>query len=232
VLLTPVFFFLGPALGFPLLALILILPHGLSWRDLRSNTRFLLLVCGTVLAAGMLPVLRFLPHYAAPITAAVLALAILAMRRLRSESWHGRPVGQFITRSVPIVCLLMLALRVGAKPLGLPEPRRWLAGGSPFATWCSLAPVNLERATVRSQLEQTPGSHLVIVRYGPHHPIDMHEWVYNEADLNAAKVIWARDMGPTENQELIDYFPNRHVWLVEADETPPKVIAYGKSNGE
>ncbi|MGO9303866.1 MAG: hypothetical protein ACLP3R_09215 [Candidatus Korobacteraceae bacterium] len=232
VLLTPLFFFLGPTLGLPLLALILMLPHGLSWQDLSSPTRFLLLVCGTLLAADMLPVLRFLPHYAAPITAAVLALALLGMRRLRSQSWRGRPAGQFITRAVPVVCLLMLALRVGAKPLGLPEPRRWLAGGSPFATWCSLGPVNLERASVLTQLEQTPGSHLVIVRYGPQHPIDMHEWVYNQADVDAAKVIWARDMGPAENQELIDYFPNRRVWLIEADETPPKVIAYGRSNGQ
>lgn len=228
VLLTPVFFFLGPALVLPILALVLILPHGLSWKDLSSNTRLLLLVCGTVLAASMLPALRFLPHYAAPITAAVLALALLALRRLRSQSWRGRPVGQFITRAVPLVCLLMLALRVGAKPLGLPEPRRWLAGGSPFATWCSLSPRNLERASVLVQLEHSPGLHLAIVRYGPHHPIDMHEWVYNEADINGAKVIWARDMGPAENKELIDYFHDRRVWLVEADETPPKVIPYGK----
>jgi len=232
VLLTPGFFFLGPALALPVLILVLIVPHGLWWRDLSSKARFLLLVCATVLAAFMLPILRFLPHHAAPIAAAVLALDLLAMRRLRSQSWHGRPVGQFITRSVPIVCLLMLAVRIGAKPLGLPEPRRWLGGGSPFATWCSLSPANLERATVLAQLERMPGSHLALVRYGPHHPIDMHEWVYNEADINAAKVIWARDMGPAENQELIDYFPNRHVWLVEADETPPKVLAYGKSNGE
>jgi hypothetical protein len=180
----------------------------------------------------MLPIVRYLPHYAAPITCAMLALVLEAMRRLRSQSWRGKPAGLFLTRAVPMVCLLMLVVRMGAKPLGLPEPRRWLAGGSPFATWCSLGPVNPERATVLSQLEHTPGSHLVIVRYGPHHPIDMHEWVYNEADINAAKVIWARDMGPAENKELIDYFPNRHVWLVEADETPPKVIAYGKSNGD
>jgi hypothetical protein len=230
--LTVWFFFLGPALTLPLAAAWASLPYGVSWRHLSANTRILLIVCGSVLAGSMLPIVRYLPHYAAPITCAILALVLEAMRRIRSQSWQGKPVGQLVTRLVPLVCLLMLALRIGAKPLGLPEPRRWLAGGSPFASWCSLSPTNRERATVLSQLEQTPGSHLVIVRYGPHHPIDMHEWVYNEADINAAKVIWARDMGPAENQELIDYFPNRHVWLVEADETPPKVIAYGKSNGE
>jgi len=39
-------------------------------------------------------------------------------------------------------------------------------------------------------------------------------------------------VAPAENKALNGYFPNRHVWLVEADETPPKVIAYGQSNGE
>ncbi|HEX4945476.1 MAG TPA: hypothetical protein VFZ34_02270, partial [Blastocatellia bacterium] len=30
-------------------------------------------------------------------------------------------------------------------------------------------------------------------------------------------VIWARDMGKERNAELIDYFANRQVWLLEAD---------------
>jgi hypothetical protein len=67
------------------------------------------------------------------------------------------------------------------------------------------------------------------VRYGPHHDISYHEWVYNEADIDQAKVVWARDMGPSQNKELIDYFRDRHVWLVEADDTPRKVLPYSAS---
>jgi len=99
-------------------------------------------------------------------------------------------------------------------------------------SWCSLGPSLPERVAVLADLERRPGLQLAIVRYGPHHPVDLHEWVYNQANIDSAKVIWARDMGPAENKDLIDYFPNRHVCLVEADETPPKVIAYGSSNGE
>jgi hypothetical protein len=73
------------------------------------------------------------------------------------------------------------------------------------------------------------GRQLAIVRYGPHHDVWYHEWVYNKADIDGAKVVWARDMGPARNKELLDYFRDRHVWLVEADETPPKVVPYRAS---
>ncbi len=224
------FFYLGPVLALPLLMSVATAPYGFSWKDVSPNTRFLLLVCGTALAGSMLPI-YFLPHYAAPIACAILALVLVAMRRLRSQQRQAKPTGLFVTRAIPLICLMMLVLRVGAKPLGLPEPLRWLAPAA-MPSWCSLGPSLPERVAVLADLERRPGLQLAIVRYGPHHPVDLHEWVYNQANIDSAKVIWARDMGPAENKDLIDYFPNRHVWLVEADETPPKVIAYGSSNGE
>jgi hypothetical protein len=52
------------------------------------------------------------------------------------------------------------------------------------------------------------------------------EWVYNAADIDAAKVVWAREMSPDRNRELMTYFSNRKVWLVEPDCTPVRVSAY------
>jgi len=216
-------FYLGPALAVPLLTAWVTAPYGSSWRHISGNTRFLLLVCGVVIAGSMLPI-YFLPHYAAPITGAILALVLKSMRRLRLWHWRGRPAGLFITRTVPLVCLLMLVVRASVKPLHLPEPRRWLAGAVP--SWSALAPTNLGRAAVLADLKRRPGRQLVIVRYGAHHDVGFNEWVYNEADVDGAKVVWARDMGPAKNKELIDYFQDRYVCLVEADDTPPKVVPY------
>jgi hypothetical protein len=219
-------FYLGAALTLPLLLALATLPYGFSWKDISPNTRFLLVVCGATIAGSMLA-LWFSPHYAAPIACAILALALQALRRLRPQQWRGKATGLFATRVVPSICLLMLVLRVGVKPLHLPEPRRWLAGTGP--SWCALGPSNLERAATLAKLQQYPGRQLAIVRYGPRHDIANHEWVYNEANIDRAKVIWARDMGPARNKELIDYFQDRRVWLVEADDTPVKLVPYDAS---
>jgi len=66
---------------------------------------------------------------------------------------------------------------------------------------------------------------LVIIRYDSDHDPNQ-EWVYNGADIDGSKVVWARDMGEAQNLELIRYFKNRKVWSVEPDLTPPKISAY------
>jgi hypothetical protein len=50
--------------------------------------------------------------------------------------------------------------------------------------------------------------------------------VYNGADIDAAKVVWARDMGRDRNRELLEYFANRRVWLLEPDQSPPYLVSY------
>jgi len=216
-------FYLGPAFSLPLFLALATLPYGFSWRNLSPNTRFLSVVCGAAIIGSLLP-LYLLPHYAAAITCAILALVLLAMRRIASQAGRSHPAGLFVARAIPVLCLVMLLLRAGAKPLHLPHS--WPAGA---LSWCAPAPTNLERAKTLDQLRHYPGGQLAIVRYGPQHDAWYHEWVYNEADIDRAKVVWARDMGPARNKELVDYFPDRHVWLVEADETPPRVVPYSAS---
>jgi hypothetical protein len=96
---------------------------------------------------------------------------------------------------------------------------------SGIRTWCSLDPQNLRRAAVLKHLENSPGQHLVIVRYAPQHDFINDEWVFNNADIDGSKVIWARDMG-TQNRELVEYFRARNIWLVEPDYNPPRLSPY------
>ena len=75
------------------------------------------------------------------------------------------------------------------------------------------------------QLAGIRGEVLVFVRYWPQH-IFQDEWVYNEADIDGARVVWARDLGDAENRKLRQYYPKRSVWLLEPDARPPKLAPY------
>jgi hypothetical protein len=79
---------------------------------------------------------------------------------------------------------------------------------------------------VENELEKLDGPQLVIVRYAPSHDLRGLEWVYNAADIDGAKVVWAREMSPQENLELLRYFAGRHVWLVEPDKPPVRLVPY------
>jgi len=78
------------------------------------------------------------------------------------------------------------------------------------------------RARIAAQIESNPGTDLVIVRYAPNHN-SREEWVYNRADIDRAKIVWAREIPGVNMQPLLDYFRGRNVWLVEPDENPPKL---------
>jgi hypothetical protein len=78
---------------------------------------------------------------------------------------------------------------------------------------------SLWRAQAIKELEQTADQHLILVRYQPNHNTHI-EWVYNEADIDNSKVVWAREMDQDSNLRLFEYFKKRRIWLLEADKAP------------
>jgi hypothetical protein len=63
------------------------------------------------------------------------------------------------------------------------------------------------------------------VRYSDDHNIH-DEWVYNGADIDGAKVIWARELGEEQNAKLFAYFKDRQIWLVEPDVDNTEIRPY------
>ena len=71
-----------------------------------------------------------------------------------------------------------------------------------------------QRAGLIEILSRTPHRHLVIVEYPDDYPV-VAEWVYNEADIDGARVVWARSMGPAANRALARHYPNRQIWRLQ-----------------
>jgi hypothetical protein len=211
-------FYLGPVLTLPLIA----------WVATRDNSshlfreaKFLLLTCATTFFGIGLIVHVGHPHYLAPLTAVFYALVLMSMRSIRLWKWENRASGMFLVRMVPVICVLMFLARIAA-PVAHASIRY-----SGIRTWCSQDRQNLERARILKQLEDIPGEHLVIVRYGADHDFILNEWVFNNADIDASKVVWARDMG-VQNAELLQYFSRRKAWLLEPDCNPPRLSPYAQ----
>ena len=209
-------FYFGPALLLPLL----MFPRALMDRRMR-----LLAVAGGVVLIGLAVEVFFIPHYAAPLTALYLALVAQALRHLRVWRWEGRPAGVLLVRILPLVYGAALATRLVAPGLPLAETELW---------WARLGPSErgLERARLLARLESMQGQHLVVVRYGPtYNPGRQIEWVYNPADIDHAKVILARDMSDAENARLLEYYRERHLWLIEPDRQPVELQPYPIQHG-
>jgi hypothetical protein len=194
-------FFFGPSLSMGLLSL--------PWLIRDRRMRFPLLA-GSVFFAGLAGETWYWPHYFAPATGLVYLIAVQGMRHLRLWRWHSRPIGAQLARGIPLICCALLLARITSVVDHAPIEPIWRG--------------DLARAEILHHLQSSPGEHLILVRYGPGHVPD-REWVYNAADIDHSKVVWARDMGEQDNRELLQYFRNRKVWKVSPDELPPRLEA-------
>jgi hypothetical protein len=199
-------FYIGPAFTLPLFAL----PFAMRDRRMR-----LPLFASLIFCVGWLVETWTFPHYVAPATGLVYLVVVQCVRHMNLWRWRGAPTGRFLARSLPVVCLGMIFLRVAAVAAHAPLEPRWPRG-------------NLDQPKLVAQLRQIPGQHLVIVRYGPHHDVD-RDWIYNEPDIDRAVIVWARDMGNEENQELLSYFKDRSAWRLNGDASPPRLESYEAS---
>jgi hypothetical protein len=161
---------------------------------------------------ALLPVVGMIGHYAAPIAGLFFYLMVESLRLMRVWRWSGMRVGLWAVR------LLLLGWFLWLIPKGIAMTR--------YDPDDDCHNQSKERAAILQRMQNETGKHLIIVRYSPEHSVHA-EWVYNEADIDNAKVIFAREM--KDNRQLLEYFKDRHIWLVEADEVPPRLAPYPRN---
>jgi hypothetical protein len=176
----------------------------------RDRKMRLLLVTLLLSLAGVFAVIWSAPHYAAPLTCVIYALLAQSVRHLRTMQWKARPVGVALSRALVILLVLETGINVARRSC---DPLWWTCTGDP------------SRVAVLKQLEATAGKHLIVVRYSDDHNIH-DEWVYNGADIDGSKVIWARELTQEQNEKLFAYFKDRQIWLVEPDVDNTEIKPY------
>jgi len=165
----------------------------------------------------------FFPHYIAAVTSLLLLAGVTGLEWISRLAIRGWPVGREAALLIIFLCAAQFAFWYG---LHIFDTAEFSVALRQYETWDAINHRNPEeRIAFNSQLAQTPGQQLVFVRYWPHHPVQ-EEWVFNAADIDGARVVWALDLGPVENEKLRRYYPGRTAWRLEPDARPPKLSPY------
>jgi hypothetical protein len=161
-----------------------------------------------VFTVGLMTATYTWAHYSAPAACLLLLLFLQALRRLGTWRSEGLRGGRIIAKAAVVLAPAFFALltwhMVGS----------WTASGFAY-----------RRAEILADLKSSDKKDLVVVRYRADHNYHQ-EWVYNEADIDSAPVVWAREMDQEQMTRLIDYFYDRRVWLLEADKENPRPVPY------
>ena len=166
----------------------------------------------------------FQVHYVAACTCLFVLMSVAGLEWLTGLTMGGRPAGAEAARLIFFVCIAHFVFWYGLHVFDTGEISLAVR---PYETWDNINHGNPERRiAVRQELDQVPGDLLVFVRYSPAH-IFQEEWVWNAADIDGARVVWARDLGAEEDARLIAYYPTRTALLFEPDARPMRLTRYG-----
>jgi hypothetical protein len=179
----------------------LLLPLFFGLATLKNKTLRWIWLTISLFLAGLWSENFFLPHYAAPSTAALLLVIIVGWQKLSRFTPLGRSVA--IAMAVGVFTGSVLALCA-------PRDRDSQRAG---------------QTTITDKL--TTGKHLIFVQYTPGHL--MHdEWVYNQADIANARIIWARYLGSQADAPVTQHYAGREIWLLSVGEKDLHLGAYPK----
>jgi hypothetical protein len=184
----------------PLFIPLLIWPYRLK----TVPERLAAILLGASLVAMVAPLSGTMPHY----IACIACLLYLRFLQTLTRLWAWKPAGQILAIAAVALFMIHFATQVLDLRTGELVPRLALA-----------------RDAVIQTLQKEPGQKLVLVRYSPQHLIH-EEWVTNLAGIDAQPIVWAREMGPAQDRPLLQYFQTRSVWLLEPDQSPPKLMHY------
>jgi hypothetical protein len=184
------FFYVGPALSFPVLLGI--------FASLREARMRIVVLTALATAIALALCIYTMPHYAAPTTVVVYLFAAEGLRYL----WQQRHLGEqaFMVAVCVTVVVASLTRQTGSTALNtvfaFRDTHKWVA----------------------DQLINQQGKQLVVVSYDLQKHYPGNELVHNGADFNSEKILWARSKGEDKDRELCSAYSDRAFWSVKTDD--------------
>ncbi len=199
--------------GVQLLSLVLTIPLLVSILYFGNRWHQFLMISAATFILGLLTINWAGARLAAPITGVLILLYTQGLRRLHIVTLGRMPIGRLMVWTITLVAVAAFSNKLFTQ----------ISDDAP--QW------QFERARIHRELTNSGGRHLIIVRYGLQHS-PLKEWVYNDADIDGSSVVWAREMNPTEDKKLIEYFKYRKVWQLDDfdDFQPPSLTEYPLSD--
>ena len=184
------FFYVGPALSFPVLLGVFV--------ALKEPRARIVALAALSMAIALALCIYTMQHYAAPATVVVYLFAAQGLHYL----WAQR--GTVERAFVMAVCLT-----VAITSLLRLTPSA--AMNSTFAN------VDI-RKFVEQHLDSKPEKQLVLVSYDLERHYPGNELVHNWADFDSARILWARSKGLESDKELCQAYSDRHFWSIYTDD--------------
>jgi hypothetical protein len=138
----------------------------------------------------------------------IFAIIVHGFKTLKSFKIKGKPWGKYFIIAITALYFVKSTLSLSIKIYN-----------GPRQDWAHT------RSAMIQCLKHHEPKDLIIVRYDTRHNVH-REWVYNRADIDHAEVIWARELSPPQDKDLLAYFSDRQVWLLLADQYPPRLLPY------
>ena len=188
----------------------------------RSEMRAVLISIALLCANLFAQVWPARAHYAAPAAGAVCLMLLFSLRHFRNSHSSYAIWGSRALAIVFAALMIIPIVQTIGDPFMLRHNFLWQDTSELEA---APPPSQIRRAWIQSALEIRSGKQLVIVHY-PYMDRANQDWVYNDADIDHAHVIWARDMGYFKNKELLNYYSDRQAWYVDRGDPATLILPY------
>lgn len=139
------------------------------------------------------------PHYAAP---AAPLLAIVLTAGLKHVAKWRIALSLFLLAWIASFGFSIWILKAGQRGAG-----DWVPA--------------VHRDRIQRELAESGEKHLIVVRRPPQSFLHF-EYVFNEANIDDAPVIWAHAM--SDNRRLLEYYKDRTIWLLDSSVVPPRLL--------